>query len=260
MGSCATPEEHAAAAELQSDKWTTILDKTKLMPGYPETRHHLLDAASSQQRWTHLRCAIRKLMFRINMFPDGGIARLRVYGIVRRDWTNVSSSEILDLASLANGYASLSNLIRSGKALSYTNAHYGHPMILLAPGDSKGMFDGWETARNPNRPHVYEYGPDGHLIIPGSESTIIELGHAGKVVKVQVDTHHYKGNFPESCQVEGLVKDTLDQWVPLVARVKLGPNASRSFEVNSTGTISQVKLTMFPDGGVSRLRIYGHIG
>ncbi len=145
-----------------------------------------------------------------------------------------------------------------GRALSATNTHYGHPMQLLAPGKSKGMFEGWETARNPNRPKVFEYGPDGQLVMPGFESAVIQLGHQGRVSRVVIETHHYKGNYPESCLLEGLVVGS-STWVLLVPRTKLAGNDSKSFDVASAGVVSQVRLTMYPDGGISRLRVFGSI-
>ena len=115
-------------------------------------------------------------------------SRLRVFGSVQKDWTKVSNTDILDLACLENG----------GRAISCSNAHYGQPMNLLSRDPSKGtllsfknegMFDGWETARNINRPKSYEYGADGHLIIPGSENTVIKLGHEGIVTKIEIEVN-----------------------------------------------------------------------
>ncbi len=154
-----------------------------------------------------------------------------------------------------------------GRSLSATNAHYGHPMQLLAPGTAKGMFDGWETARNPNRPKIFTYGSDGQLIMPGFERAVIRLGHSGRISRVVIETHHFKGNYPESCILEGCLvssqerDESLDQetWVPLVPRTKLAANDSKAFDVSASDTVSHVRLTMYPDGGISRLRVFGSI-
>ena len=161
----------------------------------------------------------------------------------------MTSSEILDLASLENG----------GKAINWTNAHYGNPMNLLAPGESKRMDQGWETARNPNRPPVYLVGEDGQLIIPGFESTEIELGKPGMISKIQIQTHHYKGNYPESFKVLGKVFGSKEEYVELVSRVQLGPHESKFYQVQQNQPISHVKLIIYPDGGISRLRVFGTI-
>jgi allantoicase len=96
LGSAATPEECASISALQSDAWEEVLAVTKLQPGYPDTRRHLLvpNPSIGNKRFTHLR---------INMFPDGGIARLRIHGQVLPDWSNVKATDIIDLAALENG-------------------------------------------------------------------------------------------------------------------------------------------------------------
>jgi allantoicase len=140
-------------------------------------------------------------------------------------------------------------------------------MQLLAPGTAKGMFDGWETARNPNRPKIFTYGPDGQLIMPGFERAVIQLGHSGRISRVIVETHHFKGNYPESCILEGCLvtaghgdaPSDQETWVPLVPRTKLAANDSKTFEVSATSIVSHVRLTMYPDGGISRLRVFGSI-
>lgn len=100
LGSAATPEECGSADALKSDTWAEVLPVTKLQPGYPDTRRHFLAPNSliGNKRFTHLR---------INMFPDGGIARLRVHGQVLPDWTIVKSTDEIDLAALENGYSCL---------------------------------------------------------------------------------------------------------------------------------------------------------
>ncbi|KAG6611282.1 Allantoicase [Phytophthora cinnamomi] len=258
MGVCASAEELALAEQLQSHQWTEIVPLTKLGPGYAETRHNLLRVTPSKRGpWTHLR---------VNMFPDGGIARLCAYGEVVMDWTRVPSSQLLDLVSVEHG----------GKVVGFNDAHYGHPRNLMAPGRSKTMADGWETARKATRPAVLKADPKtGLLEVPGKDWVVLKLGHLGVVQQVEVDTNHFKGNFPESCVVYGtrfygddaedtLLKDGAVKWEVLLPRVKLEAHKQHYFSVSDgnvnliPGGINYVKLEMFPDGGISRLRLLGH--
>ncbi|KAI8911580.1 galactose-binding domain-like protein [Gorgonomyces haynaldii] len=225
MGTRCTQEELDAAEALQSHKWKTILEKTSLRP---DTRHHVIRLSASGQ-WTHLR---------VNIFPDGGIARLRVYGEVVPDWSKVSVP--CDLVGLENG----------GAALEWSNAHYGSPMQLLQKQRSLGMFDGWET---------------GILIIPGNEWAILRLGHRGIVQKLIVDTNHYKGNYPESCEIlvfesqsSAVTPPRQTKWLPLISRTKLGPHKEHPLDSEFLNPITHVKLIMYPDGGISRLRLIGY--
>ncbi|XP_068709933.1 allantoicase-like [Montipora capricornis] len=231
--------------------WCEILPMTALRPGYSSTRHNYF-AVSNPQRWTHLR---------LNIYPDGGVARLRVYGIAIKDWIAVTSQKvILDLASMVNG----------GTIVGWSNMHFGHPRNLIAPGTAANMGDGWETARRMDRPSILELGEAGCLKVPGWEWSIIQLGHPGVVQKVEVDTNHFKGNFPESCKLEGFLTrkeakhDVSEEewstfsWKTLLPRTKLSPDKLHLFDkLEDCGVISHVRLTIYPDGGVSRLRCWG---
>ncbi|KAH7474786.1 Allantoicase [Phytophthora ramorum] len=258
MGVCASPEELQLAEQLQSHQWTEIVAPTKLGPGYAETQHNLLRVPTSKRGpWTHLR---------VNMFPDGGIARLRVYGDVVVDWSRVPTTKMLDLVSVAHG----------GKVVGFNDAHYGHPRDLMAPGRSKTMADGWQTARKATRPAILTADPKtGLLQVPGKDWVVLKLGHLGVIRQVEVDTNHFKGNFPESCAVYGtrfygnggedeVLEDGAAKWEVVIPRVKLEAHKQLYFSV-ADGTvnlipagINYVKLEMFPDGGISRLRLIGH--
>ncbi|POM63512.1 Allantoicase [Phytophthora palmivora] len=257
MGVCATPEEFQLVEQLKSDKWTEIVPPTKLAPGYVETRHNLLRVPTSKRGpWTHLR---------VNIFPDGGIARLRVYGEVVSDWTRIPASQVLDLASVAHG----------GKVVGFNDAHYGHPRNLIAPGRSKTMAGGWETARKTTRPAILVADPNtGLLEVPGKDWVVLKLGHLGVIQQVEVDTNHFKGNFPESCMVYGtrfdgddeneLLTDQSVKWEVVLPRVKLQAHMQQYFSVADGNVnliaagVNYVKLEMYPDGGISRLRLLGH--
>jgi allantoicase len=190
----------------------------------------------SDSRWTHLRFKI---------FPDGGVARLRVYGEVVPDWNRLQQiGGELDLAAVENG----------GMVLSCSDMFFGHRHNLIGPGRAANMSDGWETKRRRG---------------PGHDWTIIKLGAPGHIRRLEVDTAYFKGNFPESCSLESyhgldLPPETLLDpefiWKPVLARTKLQAHTRHLFdEVMDTGVVSHVRFNIFPDGGVSRLRIFGNI-
>ncbi|CAI5708885.1 unnamed protein product [Hyaloperonospora brassicae] len=258
MGVSATLEDLKLVEQLQSTKWTEIVPITKLGAGYPETRHNLLRVSPTKRGpWTHIR---------LNVFPDGGIARLRVLGEVVRNWKLVSSSEKLDLVSIENG----------GQVIGFNDAHYGHPRNLTAPGRSKTMAGGWETARKVTRPAILKVdASSGLLEVPGKDWAVLKLGHLGVIQQVEVDTNHFKGNFPESCVVYGtryygddaaneLMKDDgVIKWEVVLPRVKLEAHKRHYYSVVEgnvhviSAGVNYVKLEMFPDGGISRLRLIG---
>jgi allantoicase len=225
--------------------------------GYPETRHNL-HRIENDAPWTHLR---------LNIYPDGGVARLRVFGSVTMDWTRIAASTLIDLVSAVHG----------GTVVKYSDAHYGHPKNLIGPGRGKTMADGWETARKKTRPAILKADPKtGLLQVPGKDWTILKLGHAGIIKEIEVDTNHFKGNFPESCILygcyySGLEKDLVSfssnnniQWKIVLPRVKLQAHTQHFFSIQENTVnllnhpINYVRLEMFPDGGISRLRLFGH--
>ncbi|KAI8817995.1 galactose-binding domain-like protein [Fimicolochytrium jonesii] len=255
IGTACTSSELQIAESVGSDGWEELVPYTPLGPGYEATRYHYVESGNKRARFTHLR---------VNLFPDGGVARFRAYGVVSKDWEAVGRGEVVDLAHVENG----------GRAVSFSNAHYGHPRNLIAPGRSLTMAGGWETARNPDRPRIYQHDPQtGQLIIPGKHWAILALGHAGNVAEVEVDTHLFKGNFPESVVVEAADIAPSDAhlatensssipWFTLIPRTKLGPHAQVTFGVedgSKAKRVTHVRVTMFPDGGISRVRVRGTV-
>jgi len=195
---------------------------------------HHLHGINDDRPWTHLR---------FNIFPDGGVARLRVYGMPYRDWSNQSSEQNIDLAAAING----------GRALACSDEHFGQMSNILNPGRGVNMGDGWETARRRT---------------PGNDWVIVALGHPGEINKVVVDTLHFKGNYPDSCSIQAAyVKGGTDEqietqslfWSELLPSQKLEMHQEHDFEqqLNTLGPITHVRLNIFPDGGVSRLRLFG---
>ncbi|CAN0168287.1 unnamed protein product [Ascophyllum nodosum] len=260
LGSAASPEEMAKASALRSEEWDEILGMTPLRPGYEEDRRHYF-TVRCDRRFTHLR---------LNIFPDGGVARLRVHGTVERNWEVVPIDAEVDLLAVENG----------GVEVACSNHHYGEPKNMIKPGRGVNMGDGWETARKPDRPAVLEVGADGLVKAPGGDWAILRLGAVGEVSRLVVDTNHFKGNFPESVSVDAcLAPETTSssafsdieggggavKWRPLLLRRKAGPARrvrEHIFELNKgelepLGPISHLKLSIMPDGGVMRLRAFG---
>ncbi len=222
----------AVEGEPTSDTtWTEIVPSVSLGPD----SHHLV-AVESDQTWSHLR---------LNIYPDGGVARLRVYGQINCNWDNREATEVVDLAAMVNG----------GRGIVANNAHFGEPSNLLAPGRGVNMGDGWETRRRRE---------------PGNDWAIVELGHPGLISAIEVDTAHFKGNFPDSCSIQaafvegGTEQSLITQsmfWKTLLAPQKLSMDAIHKFEneIENIGPVSHVRLNIFPDGGISRLRLFGTI-
>jgi len=179
---------------------------------------------------------------KLKIFPDGGVARLRLWGNVFVDWDKISKKQILELSALKNG----------GKIISYNNAHYGDISAILSHGRGKNMGDGWETRRRRE---------------PGNDWLIIKLGKKGYLTKAEVDTAFFKGNYPESCSIQAIDTDDIskiknENWVTIIPKSILNADKVHKFSIDTKFhniEFSHVKLNIFPDGGVSRLRIFGHI-
>jgi allantoicase len=224
--------------------WVTILPKSALsgnahnffeILGSPITNARApgLEPPPPRPAWTHLR---------LNIYPDGGVARLRVHGDAVIDWTH-AGRRITDLAEIRNG----------GLVLGASDMHFGAKDNMIMPGRAKNMGDGWETRRRRG---------------PGHDWAIVRLGTTGQVKRIEIDTNHFKGNYPDSASVEGcLAPDaTLDElaaarWQELLPQRKLEPDFRHVFskELRPTGDVSHVRLNIYPDGGISRLRIYGTV-
>lgn len=216
-------------AELLDDavEWTPLLPQVALKG---DTRNQF--PIESSQRITHLRFKI---------FPDGGVARLRVYGEVVPDWERLKRMGHIDLAAAENG----------ALVLSCSDMFFGHRHNLIMPGRAADMSDGWETKRRRG---------------PGHDWAIIKLAHPGHIHALEIDTSHFKGNFPESCSLEATnaapSQDPTDpsvSWKNVLPRTKLQAHTRHYFdqELSAAGVVSHLRFNIFPDGGVSRLRVYG---
>ena len=185
--------------------------------------------------WTHLR---------LNIFPDGGVARLRVFGEAAIDWTAVARrGQLIDLASILNG----------GLVLGASDMHYGARDNLIMPGRARNMGDGWETRRRRG---------------PGHDWVIVRLGAAGRIARVEIDTNHFKGNYPDRASIEGTLAPNASlsalngaAWHTLLPETKLKPHHRHvlSAPLAAIGPVSHVRLNIVPDGGISRLRVHGRV-
>jgi allantoicase len=214
------PESCAIDAGDGTD-WREILPRTSLNGD----SHNLLavDGASSSPGATHLR---------LRIFPDGGVARLRAYGDVVADWDRLRRRGDVDLAAVEHG----------GLVIACSDMFFGSRHNLIMPGDATHMGDGWETKRRRG---------------PGHDWTIVRLGAAGTIRRIEVDTRHFKGNAPGACSLECSADG--NTWRELLAKTPLQPHARHTFEdqVQAIDDVTHVRFNIFPDGGVGRLRLYG---
>ncbi|KAG7308268.1 hypothetical protein JYU34_006950 [Plutella xylostella] len=234
MGSAAAASDLKQMNDLSRD-WPEIVPRTPLRPGYEDTRMNYRNVTSGGP-YTHIR---------VNIYPDGGIARLRVFGVAQP--TPPAADTRLDLASLLTGTV----------CVDYLNAHYGHPRNMLSPGRGAGMADGWETARRPDRPEVLLGNSDGTIVVSGEEWATFRLGFRGALEEIGVDTNHFKGNYPDSIKIEGMDALGEESWTTVLKPKKLSAHKEHWFPCSS-GPVTHVRVTIAPDGGVSRLRLMGH--
>ncbi len=213
--------------------WTEILPHSPL-DGHSKNRFAVEKDAG---RVTHLR---------FNIYPDGGVARLRIYGDVAPDWTRLLrlGSEI-DLAGVEN----------DGVVLSCSDMFFGNRHNLILPGPSLGMHDGWETKRRRG---------------PGHDWAIVKLGMRADLHRVEVDTSHFKGNAPGSCSLEAcdapaataelLASEGFRGWREILPRTALRPHTRHLFDdLAAAGPFTHARLNIHPDGGVARLRLFGKV-
>ena len=206
--------------------WSELLPKT---PIGGDARHFL--PVGGERVWTHVR---------LNIFPDGGIARLRIFGEVR---PRLAAGESADLVALENG----------GRALACSDEHYGSIKNLNIAGRGVNMGDGWETKRRRG---------------PGNDWVVLALGAHGVIRSAQLDTAHFKGNYPDRVSLEAGFFDSDDDavnaregWRTVLPEVRLAPDRQHDFhdEIVDAGIVTHAKMSIYPDGGVSRIRLFGTV-
>ena len=209
-------------------KWSTIVGKSKTKAN----SHHFFNV-KNKNYFTHVK---------LNIFPDGGVARLRIYGSMKIK--NKLSNKIQNLTSVLNGAV----------PIACNNEHFGRAENILAPGIGKNMGDGWETRRSRGK---------------NFDWIIIKCGTPGKINKIQLDTHHFKGNYPDKCSIqaayindkvpkEKIVKNSKN-WNLMLHKVKLHAHKKHNFKNNimNKKKINFIRINIFPDGGISRVRFFG---
>ena len=210
--------------------WKEILPKSPLDPGSQN-----FFECTSEEIFSHIR---------LHIYPDGGVARLKVYGEVFKDWSAIDNEKEIDLAAAING----------GKAIACNDMFFSAMNNLIMPGRGVNMGDGWETKRNRTPGNV--------------DWVILKLAKPGIIERIVVDTHHFKGNYPDSCSIDACfstddesVIDNKIGWQVLLPKQKLSADSEHEFtkEIQLGEPCSHVRLNIFPDGGVSRLRLFGKI-
>ncbi|MCA3012288.1 MAG: allantoicase [Myxococcaceae bacterium] len=222
----ATPQWLDAA-----DGWFEVLPRQPVKPDAPNA----LLAAAPTPRVTHVR---------LRIFPDGGVARLRVYGEAVAEPRTFWRRGSVDLAALENG----------GTIAAVSDQFFGPPSNLLLPGRGVNMGDGWETRRRRT---------------PGSDWCVIKLGRRGVVERLELDTHFFKGNAPQATLVEALDEEALGAeavagllhapkgWQTLVTRTPLVQHRRHQLEPDRPLAVTHLRVHIFPHGGVNRLRVFG---
>jgi allantoicase len=228
--------EESPPERLLEQPFRELLPQSPLLPGAQN-----LFVAKSFGPLSHLRLSI---------FPDGGVARFRAYGKVAAGWR----TPLLDAETrrhVAAGMFDLAAVENGARALACSDAHFGGMQNLLLPGRAPNMGSGWETRRRRG---------------PGHDFIVIELGARGTPRVIEVDTNHFKGNFPERCAIDlmdasGARPSDLvasPDWQPLLPEARLEADKRHFFAPElSSRPCTHVRLRIFPDGGVSRLRVWG---
>jgi allantoicase len=218
-------------ASLSGREWEPLVARTPLKGD----SQHVFEV-SSRRRCTHVR---------LRIYPDGGVARLRVHGRAVCDPALVEGLTF-DLAALPNG----------GDVVACSDQFYSSPRNVLAPGLPRVMGDGWETRRRR---------------CAGNEWLVVRLAGSSVVSLAEIDTSLYVGNAPGAASLSGLDASALDaaagpvrlsdpsSWFPMLARTALLPDTPHRFRLRDSRPVTHVRLDVFPDGGIARLRLHGSL-
>jgi len=212
---------------LESGRWAQIVPRSALGG---DAAHTFVIPAAARRRYSHVR---------LRIFPDGGVARLRVHGVVVPD-PSLLAGLTFDLAALENG----------GDVVACSDRFYSSPRNAISPGLSRVMGEGWETRRRRT---------------PGNEWLAVRLAGQAVVSLIEVDTSGYVGNAPGQALVRGYARsaggdiawDDAAAWTPLLPRTPLRPDTPHRFRVDAPGPCDLIRLDVLPDGGVARLRVHG---
>lgn len=220
-------EDINAVIKADDERWEEVIPK---MECGPSQKHFFTrNGGLTNKAYNYIK---------LKMYPDGGIARFRLYGKVVPPALRADSLQnVIDLAYVGNG----------GLALDFSDQHFGSADNLILPGRGHDMSDGWETKRSRTPNHV--------------DWAIIELGRQSKFIeKIIIDTAHYRGNFPQFITVHGCQENPTDktEWIEIVGKSKTGPDSIHEYLIEKPLNVAFVKLTIIPDGGVKRIRVLGY--
>jgi allantoicase len=170
----------------------------------------------------------------LSIYPDGGVARLRVHGEVVPDPAFLTGTA--DLAAMENG----------GRVVGCSDAFYSSPSNLILPGLASVMGEGWENARRRG---------------PGNDFVVFRLASAGRLRRVDIDTSYFVGNAPGWIELSGAVGAGEDDltWRPVLARTRVQPDTRHQFLIAEPAEVTHLRLDVFPDGGLARFRAYGEV-
>lgn len=211
---------YPSTEQLHAAPWETIVARSPLVGDSQN-----LYAVDSRQRYTHVR---------LNIYPDGGVARLRVHGEAVPDPRLLPS--VFDVAAAEYG----------ARIVGCSNMFYGHPQNMLNPGLARSMGDGWETSRRRD---------------DGNDWVLVQLATPAVIELAELDTSHFKGNAPASATLRGidarsgLLDDPAD-WFDLLPQVALRPDTRHRFGVPAVPVATHARLDIYPDGGMARLRLH----
>jgi len=211
-------------------KWTRLLGKKKLGPN----KNHGLKS-QNKSIFNYIK---------LNIFPDGGVARLRLYGKIEME-KNILNYKNINLTSVLNG----------ASIVGCNNEHFGRAENIIAPGKGKNMGDGWETRRSRGK---------------NFDWLIIKFGKPGLIKKLEIDTHHFKGNYPDTCSIQTanisknlsnkLLVNNSKNWKFILNKSKLSANKKHVFKkfLIKRNKENYLKINIHPDGGISRIRAFGN--
>jgi Allantoicase len=213
--------------KIKEFKWISILSKKKVKAN----SHHFFSVKNNKV-FTHIK---------FNIFPDGGVARLRLYGSIAK--SNKFKNKKINLASLLDG----------ASVIACNNEHFGKAENILAPGKAKNMGDGWETRRRRGK---------------GNDWLILNCIDGSSIDKIEISTHHFKGNYPSYCSLQAAylpsksskqIVNLSNKWKYLLKNTKLSANKTHKFRnsLMKKEKINYIKINIFPDGGISRFKIFG---
>jgi allantoicase len=191
---------------------------------------------------------------RLTIYPDGGVARLRVHGVVDPAGAHPRERDTETARRVAPDLVDLVALHGGGQALACSDMFFGAMHQLIQPGRARHMGEGWETRRRR---------------APGHDWILLALAGRGVLDTVELDTNHFKGNYPDECALEGIlapgarITDLIasSDWQPVLPRMPLEPSTRHWYrdELVDGGPFTHLRLSIYPDGGISRLRAWGRL-